>query len=242
MEQIIDTAAPGQGRAPTTTTQVDLEQFAAAIKTAHAQVRTALSGAIQHALTAGSTLIKAKALLRHGGWGPFLRRCDLGERQSARYMQLYNLWMANPSRRDEFAGASIEGTIKKFAPAKHHERSARKRQQKQDGRSTTTALDILESWDKASLTERTRFLSSVGLKRLALALPEGWLRSIERYLREPVSALTPATELVLNSTEYPAMPSFLQRAAPFPPAAEEPRNIHAGDMIVDPDVIQEAQS
>jgi hypothetical protein len=243
MEQIIDTDASSQGCVPTNTPQADLEQLPAAIKKAHAQVGTALSDAIQHGITAGSELTKAKALLPHGGWGPFLRRCDLGERQSARYMQLYNLWMANPSRRDEFSGASIEGTIKKFAPAKpHQEPSVRRRPQKQDGRSTATALDILGLWDRASLTERTRFLRNVGLKPLALALPEGWLRSIERYLRESVATLTPATDLTRSSTEYPAMPSFLRRAAPFLPAAEEPRNIHAGSMIVDPDVIQEARS
>jgi hypothetical protein len=127
-------------------------------------------------------------------------------------MQLYNLWMANPSRRDEFSGASIEGTIKKFASAKPQKKpSARKRPQKQDRRSPTTALNIFELWDRACLTERTRFLRNVGLKPLALALPEDWLRSIECYLRErqQTVALPPPDERM--GDEYPDLPDFLQR-------------------------------
>jgi hypothetical protein len=213
MEQIIDTAAPGQGLAPTDTTQDDLEQLAAAIKTAHAQVQTALSDAIQHALTAGRVLTKAKALLPHGEWGPFLRRCGLGERQSARYMQLYNLWAANPSRQDEFVGASIEATIKKFAPAKpYQEPSACRRPQRQDRRPAATALEILELWDRASLTERTRFLSNVGLKSLAQVLPKGWLLSNERYVREQIATLPPPSEP--SGDGYPDMPHSLRRPQP----------------------------
>jgi hypothetical protein len=215
MEQIVDDAAPGQGFAPTKTTQADLEQLAAAIKTAHAQVRTALSDAIQHALTVGAELAKAKALLPHGEWSSFLSRCDLGERQSARYIQLYNLWVANPSRRDEFAGASIEGTIRKFTPSKpQQQRSARRRPQKQDRRPAATALDILDLWDRASLTERTRFLSNVGLKSLAQVLPEGWLCAIERHLREPrMAALPPPSEPAGGKCRD--IPDFLRRPQPM---------------------------
>jgi hypothetical protein len=108
---------------------------------------------------------------------------------------------------------------------------------------SVTALDLAEMWERTSLAERTRFINNIGLNALFVAMPEDWLPLIERRLsNRSATALTPATELVLNSTEYPAMPSFLQRAAPFLPAAEEPRNVHAGAMIADPDVIQEAQS
>jgi hypothetical protein len=128
-------------------------------------------------------------------------------------MQLYNLWVANPSRRDEFDSASIEGTIKKFAPAKpHQEPSARRRPQKQDRQLTATALDILESWDRASLTERTRFLSNVGLKPLAQVLPKGWLRSIERHVREQIATLPPPSEPPGDG--YTDMPHPLRRPEP----------------------------
>jgi hypothetical protein len=228
MEQIIDTAAPGQGPALTNTPQADLEQLTTAIKKAHAQVRTAPSDAIRHALTAGGALIKAKSLLPHGRWGSFLKRCDLGERQSARYMQLYNLWVANPSWEGgfaDFADLSIERAIKKLSPAKARPAtSTRPRKQSKPAqsattglstRSRTTALDLAAAWDQTSLEERIRFISNIGLAPLLDAIPDSWGQSIEKHLRDGRTSPAPSGKYQITKTNgYPDVPDVLRRLQP----------------------------
>ena len=53
---------------------------------------TAASNAVQYAIDAGNALIVARDKTKRGEWGPFLKRCDLGERQAERYMRLARGW------------------------------------------------------------------------------------------------------------------------------------------------------
>jgi hypothetical protein len=71
--------------APTTSGQVSyLNDLATRIRDAHVSVVLAINNAV----TAGKLLIEAKKQTLHGQWGKFLKRCDVSERQSQRYMKL----------------------------------------------------------------------------------------------------------------------------------------------------------
>ena len=88
---------------------------------------------------------------------------------------------------------------------------------------SATALDLAEMWGRASIAERTRFINNLGLEAVLVAMPDDWLPLIEQRLsNRSITALSSTTELAVDHTEYPAMPSFLQRSAPLMPAAEKP--------------------
>src|SRR5262249_8380321 len=103
----------------------DLTILANKIKAAHAAVGTAL----QHAVEAGHLLIRAKRLIPHGGWSPWVREnCALSERTARAYMQLASnvgdLVESEDSggedepNRQRVAGLSVRRAAKKLAKPK----------------------------------------------------------------------------------------------------------------------------
>jgi hypothetical protein len=66
-----------------------LTDLAKQINTEHLKIVRALKIGLQHAITAGSLLIAAKAKLKHGQWLPWLRdNCLISERSAELYMRL----------------------------------------------------------------------------------------------------------------------------------------------------------
>lgn len=66
-----------------------LPDLAARIKAEHAQVVSAMKRGVVHAMAAGDLLIEAKALLKHGGWLPWLaEHCAIPARTASHYMRL----------------------------------------------------------------------------------------------------------------------------------------------------------
>jgi hypothetical protein len=95
----------------------DLEQLAAAVRTAHAAVEHAAVNLLGHALAAGDALIAAKARLPHGEFGNWIdRNCDLSERTAQRYMVLAGARAqleANPTRVSDL---SLRGALALVRP------------------------------------------------------------------------------------------------------------------------------
>ncbi len=65
-----------------------LPALAAAIRRAHDDMNHAAKTAAERALDAGHALIEAKALVKHGGWLPFLAQAGVHERAAQRLMTL----------------------------------------------------------------------------------------------------------------------------------------------------------
>ncbi len=66
--------------------------LAAEIRKAHAGVEDAARTAAEHAIEAGTALIEAKALVKHGEWLPWLKEhCEISERTAQLYMKIVRL-------------------------------------------------------------------------------------------------------------------------------------------------------
>jgi hypothetical protein len=150
-------------------------------------------------------------LVPHGEWLKLLKdECELLPRQAQRYMQLARQYAAATATcKSHLVGLSIEAAIKQLsAPEKGtHRREAKTAPRREHNGPTPTGFDIYDLWDRATMTERTRFLRNVGLNSLAQALPRDWLRLIERYLREQIAALPAPSEP--PGDDYPKHPDFL---------------------------------
>jgi hypothetical protein len=166
MKPIIDTAAVGQGCTPQNTPQANLEQLAAAVKTAQAGI------------AAGRALMRDDELVPHGEWRKFLKdECDLLPRQAQRYMRLAPHYdAANATCKSHLVSPSIEAAFKQLsAPEKGtHRREVKTTPRREHNVPTPTGLNVHDLWNRTTLTERTRFLSNVGPKLLAQALPRDW--------------------------------------------------------------------
>jgi hypothetical protein len=78
----------------------------------------------------------------------------------------------------------------------------------------TTALDLLELWDRAPMTERRSFINNVGLCDVLAALPENWMPAVKQWAKEerrqqpaspPMLDFAPADQGDLD------IPEFLRR-------------------------------
>jgi Protein of unknown function (DUF3102) len=66
-----------------------LTDLAARINTEHEAASEALRRSLDHAITAGTLLLEAKAQLSHGQWLPWLKtHCHVPERTARLYMRL----------------------------------------------------------------------------------------------------------------------------------------------------------
>src|SRR5262245_50981799 len=81
--------ATGQHTRPPKT----LSQLAGAIRQAHGNALAGFRQGLPHAKMAGDHLLKAKALLRHGKWLPWLEKnCQFSERTAQFYMRISRRW------------------------------------------------------------------------------------------------------------------------------------------------------
>ena len=93
------------------TTSNRLPVLAAEIRLAHAGVEAAAKVAGQRAIEAGTALIEAKALLKHGEWLPWLKEhCQISERTAQLYMKIVRLGLNSATVADiglKAAGSAI---------------------------------------------------------------------------------------------------------------------------------------
>ena len=156
--------------APVVAGQVSFDDLTVRIRDAHLSVVSAINSATDNAITAGKLLIEAKKQTPHGQWGEFLKRCDVGERQSQRYMKLAELVEANPTSKSDLTDLSIEQAIKRLSPPKTHDRPqpAALKQPAKRGKPTklfaakTGHIDIIKAWHGASAEEHTRAIDGIG--------------------------------------------------------------------------------
>jgi hypothetical protein len=88
-EQAEKSDGPVEGTSTDLTGTDRLPDLAARIKAEHAQVVSAMKRGVVHAMAAGDLLIEAKALLKHGGWLPWLaEHCAIPARTASHYMRL----------------------------------------------------------------------------------------------------------------------------------------------------------
>ena len=174
---------------PTIPGQANLAELAAAVRAAHAGVVSAHANAIEHALKAGEALITAKAAIPHKQFGDFLRKCDVGQRQSQRYMRLYQLAVGKNDLKSLLVGLSIEEAIrfltKPDASAPPKEKKPRKPAQ---AKAKTTHNDVMAAWLGATPEERTKAINSIGLRPLLLSIPENWWPAIENLHRRSAAS------------------------------------------------------
>jgi hypothetical protein len=205
--------------APVTAGQVSLNDLIARIREAHVSVASAFNSAIDNAIVAGEMPIKAKELTPHGQWSKFLKRCDVGERRSQRYMKLAELVEANPTSKSDLTDLSIEQAIKRLSLPKTDDRpqpAALKKPAKHSGPTKSSAAktghtNIIEAWLGASAEERTRAVDGIGLPPLLAAMPADWWPLIEQHLAKRCQA--PVATMEATPAPYDlSIPLFLQRA------------------------------
>jgi hypothetical protein len=192
-----------------------VNDLVARIRDAHVSVVSALNGAIDNAVRAGKLLIEAKKQTPHGQWSQFLERCDVGARQSQRYMKLAELVEANPTLKSDLTGLTIEQAIKCLSPPKTHDRP-QPAALKQPGKPSakTGHTDIIGDWLGASAEERTRALDGIGLKPLLAAIPPAWWPLIEQHLAERQKLPLPTVTATAAIPDDLFILPFLQRATP----------------------------
>ena len=204
--------------APVATGQV-LDDLIARIRDAHVSVASAFNSTIDNAVTAGELLIKAKELTPHGQWSEFLKRCDVGERQSQRYMKLAELVDANPASKPDLTDLSIEQAIKRLSPPKAHDRPppaalkhpAKHSEPTKSPAAKTGHTDIIEAWLGASAEERTRAVDGIGLKPLLAAMPPDWRPLIDQHLAERQKPPIPTVTATAAIPDDLSIRDFLKR-------------------------------
>jgi hypothetical protein len=196
-----------------------LADLATRIRDAHVSVVSAFASAIDNAIVAGKLLIEAKKQAKHGQWTKFLERCDVGERQSQRYMKLAELVAAKPTCKSDLTDLSIEAAIKKLSPLKLPGKSvapkkSNERSKPEPSASKTDHADIVAAWISAPADERTRALDGIGLGPLLAAMPTAFWPLIEQHIaeRKETAAPTALTQSVIPDDL--TIPTFLDRRAP----------------------------
>jgi hypothetical protein len=88
----------------------------AALMTEAHTAETALSKALDHAITAGRAFneMKDRKLVKHGEWAATYKEADVGEREVERYRQLARFADANPTRVSELTGLSIRAALERL--------------------------------------------------------------------------------------------------------------------------------
>lgn len=205
--------------APVAAGQVSLHDPIPHIRDAHASVVSALTSAIDNAIVAGELLIEAKKQTPHGQWGKFLKRCDVGERQSQRYVKLAELVKANPTLKSDLTDCSIEQAIKRLSLPKAHDRPlpavlkqpGKHNEPTKSSAAKTGYTDIIEAWLGASTEQRTRALDGIGLTPLLAAMPPEWWPLIEQHLAERQKPPMPTVTATAAIAADLSIPSFLLR-------------------------------
>jgi hypothetical protein len=130
----------------------DLTILADRIKAAHAAVGTAL----QHALDAGCALLKAKRLVPHGGWLPWIEdHCGISVRTAQAYMRLANedeqlIAPDEDQIRSSVAHLSVRAAVKKVAKPKPTKKAKTK----------PAAIDVVVS-NNTGVTDDVEFITDI---------------------------------------------------------------------------------
>lgn len=190
-------------RATTTTLSADqqavLDGLIEQARQADTSFRLAMADAIDHAVTVGQAFrrMETERLVRHGQWAAIYRQCDISERQAERYRQLAQLVAANPSRRTEIAGLSIQAAIKALTPPKTADpdgtkptagkasrRSGQKTEKRQPG------ADFLDWLDQPVAVRRRIIQEHLGIDGWIAALPEEWQPIVVERLQKQFRKIT----------------------------------------------------
>jgi hypothetical protein len=233
--------------------QAFLAELADRIRDAHVSVVSAFTSWIDNAILAGKLLNQAKKQTKHGQWTKFLERCDVGERQSQRYMKLAELVEAKPTCKSDLTDLSIEAAIKKLSPPKLPSKPVAPKQSNERSKPEPSApktghADIIAAWINAPAVEHPPAVAAIGLVPLLDAMPPDWWSLIEKYIaeRQKSSALTIEATALADSSGNPGpdddltIPGFLRRELPPSPADTTPEipntateNIDAQDDVDD---------
>ena len=208
--------------APVVAGQVSFDDLTVRIRDAHLSVVSAINSATDNAVTAGKLLIEAKKQTPHGQWGEFLKRCDVGERQSQRYMKLAELVEANPTSKSDLTDLSIEQAIKRLSPPKTHDRPqpAALKQPAKRGKPTklfaakTGHIDIIKAWHGASAEEHTRAIDGIGDKPSSAAMPPDWWPVIKQHVadrQKPPIPICHRDDHHRRRSQHPVLPFALAR-------------------------------
>jgi hypothetical protein len=195
-----------EGSAPI---EVNLDDLASTIRTAHEGVTLAAANMIEFALTAGDALLRAKETVGHGKWLPWLKtECDLSERTAHRYMAIANaraVIEANPTRATDLGLTAVLKLIsaEKRIPKKTADKP------KPAKAADQPRLDPL-AWSCATPKERTAFLDAAGKSAVLAAAPPAWALDdmLLGKIRRRSDETGPVIDLMADE-----IPPFLQRAA-----------------------------
>jgi hypothetical protein len=200
--------------------QQELDTLADTIRTADQGVAHAVGNMVEHALTAGDALLRAKAKVGHGNWLRYLKdKCDLGEDRAERYMRLAHgreVLTANSAR---LRNLSITQALKLIAGNK-----PKAQPRGSDGCKAPKPAKAAErltslAWSNASPADRTKFLNAVGVDAILAAAPSSW------DLQAHMLRAAPLEELALEvARKTPTRIQQEQMAADYAQAHAEKRN------------------
>jgi hypothetical protein len=196
--------------------QPSLSDLAAKVRTARDLAFKAASNVLERSIECGEALILAKAEVRPGEWTRFLKKCDIGERQAQRYMQLAGLAKSNPSSGTVLGGSSIQAAIQLLSPPKKKTATAPESTRvsqtsnppSQDAGGKLNTL----AWSNASLAERRHFLEGINLRQLFEALADHSREFLRELLTEPKRSIHEHASVSPSIPADLSLPAFLTRA------------------------------
>jgi len=196
-----------------------LSDLAEVIRAEHAAVVRASNDVLHHVLAAGRFLIEAQGIVPKGQWAGWVSRsCEVSYRTARRYMQLTRAYEATGhSVASDLVDLSLRGLMRALALSKQPDK-ARGRH----SRPAPATLDKLspQAWANASPAERARFVSAIGWRSLAEAIPPDWPPVIREWLQTLSKEV--AITIDRNGIVLPddlSIPTFLRHEQPKPTLA-----------------------
>jgi hypothetical protein len=173
-----------------------LTDLATQIRAEHAAVGRSEGERLRHALACGEALNAAKNRVGHGHWMAWLQtNCELSERTAEDYMMLARNKPTLEEHPQRAANLSLRGALavvgnthaasrraKRSRPRTAPQSSLASPRRKKSQAETATLSSL--AWTKASPTERASFVSGVGWRSLAEAIPADWHPTIGKWLAD----------------------------------------------------------
>jgi len=173
-----------QGRVAT------LSDLAEQIRTEHQAVVVAAARGLDHALAAGTLLIKVRDSnkLKHGKWEFWVKQnCEIAIETVRLYIRLAEHRETVEANRQRVTGLSIRAAAKLIAgPSNKKAQSvaALPAVAKPTLNKAGTGGELWSVWDRTPPAERLAFFECVGLQEILDHLPEAWARSVEQRLSD----------------------------------------------------------
>jgi hypothetical protein len=163
-----------------------LADLAARIADAHAQVGSATTSALKHALDAGDILIEAQKAVGRGEWLDWLQKhCEFPQTTASLYVRLAKKRkdIEQIQTSNGVASLTIRGALRLLKPIKPRKTGTEPRRVRTPGKSAP-ALSSLAWSDTTDEHARTSFVDGVGLQALYQAAPADHQRQFREWLRQ----------------------------------------------------------